>query len=65
MKDLDNEKDTYIRNKLKEDKLISKKADDVFNKLIKGKLNMEEKIVKEEQAKENLVSETLNKKPSN
>lgn len=65
MKDLDNEKDTYIRNKLKEDKLISKKADDVFNKLIKGELNMEEKIVKEKQAKENLVSEMLNKKPSN
>ena len=47
MRNLDNEKDLYIKNKLQEDKLISKKADDIFNKLNKGELFMEKmKILK-------------------
>ena len=42
MRCLDNQKDLYIKNKLQEDKLISKKADEIFNKLNKGVLFMEE-----------------------
>ena len=34
---MDNEKDLFIKQKLQEDKLISKKADDLFNKLNNGK----------------------------
>ncbi len=46
MKTLDNEKDSYIKNKFKKDELISKKADDVFNKFLKGEVNnMEQKVV--------------------
>ena len=33
---MDNEKDEYIKEKLKEDVLISKKADDLFNEFLKG-----------------------------
>ena len=39
---LDDKKDQYIKQKFQEDKLISKKADDLFNKLNKGELFMEE-----------------------
>ena len=38
---LDDKKDKYIKQKFQEDKLISKKADDIFNKLNKGELFME------------------------
>ena len=58
MRNLDNEKDLYIKNKLQEDKLISKKADDIFNKLNKGELFME----KNENFKNN---NTTNEKSSN
>lgn len=62
---MDNEKDGFIKNKIQEDKLISKKAEDIFNKLSKGELNMEEKIIKDEESKEKVVSEIQNKKQSN
>lgn len=35
---LDNEKDLYIKEMLKKDELISKKADDVFNNFLEGKM---------------------------
>ena len=38
---MDEEKDLYIKSKFQEDNLISKKADDIFNKLNKGELIME------------------------
>lgn len=44
MKELDNEKDIFIKNKLQKDELISKKANDIFEKLNKGEFNMEEKV---------------------
>lgn len=62
---MDNEKDKSIKSKLQEDKLISKKADDIFNKLLKGELDMEEKIIKDEQAEEKVVSDTSKQKQSN
>ena len=43
MKKLDNEKDIFIKNKLQKDELISKKANDIFEKLNKGEFVMEEK----------------------
>lgn len=48
MKILEKNRDQYIKEKLQKDKLISKKADDVFNEFLKGdfKMNNEEKIVK-------------------
>ena len=47
MRALSNEKDFYIKNKLIEDELISKKADDVFNNFFKEEINKmeEEKVV--------------------
>ena len=62
---MDNEKDEFIKYKIQKDKLISKKAEDIFNKLSKGELNMEEKIIKYEESKEKVVSEIPNKKQSN
>ena len=44
MKELDNEKDIFIKNKLQKDELISKKANDIFEKLNKGEFNMDEKV---------------------
>lgn len=41
---MDNQKDFYIKSKLKEDDLISKKADDIFNNFLKGEINMKEDI---------------------
>ena len=43
MNALDNQKDFYIKSKLQEDDLISKKADDIFNNFLKGEIKMEEK----------------------
>lgn len=39
---MDNQKDFYIKSKLKQDDLISKKADDVFNNFLKGEIEMKE-----------------------
>jgi hypothetical protein len=39
---MDNQKDFYIKEKLQKDKLISKKADDVFNNFLKGDFKMVE-----------------------
>lgn len=38
---LDNEKDLYIKEMFKKDELISKKADDVFNNFLEGKMESE------------------------
>lgn len=62
---MDNEKDEFIKNRIQEDKLISKKAENIFNKLSEGELDMEEKIIKDEESKEKVVSEISNKKQSN
>ena len=51
---LDDKKDKYIKQKFQEDKLISKKADDIFNKLNKGELFMEKN---ENSTKENFSQE--------
>ena len=52
--ELDNKKDSFIKNKLQEDKLISKKADDLFNKIKLEGIVMEENISKNtEPTKEN------------
>lgn len=51
------EKDKIIKRELQKDDLISKKADDVFNNFLAGKLNMEEKS---EIAKENKVKKMNN-----
>lgn len=40
---MDNEKDMFIKNKLQKDELISKKANDLFDKLNKGEFVMEER----------------------
>lgn len=58
MRNLDEEKDLYIKNKLQEDKLISKKADDIFNKINKGEFFMEnnEELKNENFTKENVVN---------
>lgn len=48
MNALDNQKDFYIKSKLKNDDLISKKADDVFNNFFKGEVKMEENVKREE-----------------
>lgn len=50
---LDNQKDFFIKEKLQKDKIISKKADDVFNNFFKGDfyMNQEEKNI--ETSKEN------------
>ena len=58
MRNLDNEKDLFIKNKLQEDKLISKKADDIFNKLNKGEFFMDEnkKINNPNSTKENYTN---------
>ncbi len=58
MRNLDEEKDLYIKNKFQEDKLISKKADDIFNKINEGELFMEnnEEPKNENITKENVVS---------
>ena len=42
---MDNQKDFYIKSKLKQDDLISKKADDVFNNFLKGEIEMEEEKI--------------------
>ena len=39
---MDNQRDSYIKERLQQDKMISPKADDVFNNFLKGELNMEE-----------------------
>ena len=56
---LDDKKDKYIKQKFQEDKLISKKADDIFNKLNKGELFMEknENVKNENSTKENFSQE--------
>ena len=58
MRNLDEEKDLYIKNKFQEDKLISKKADNIFNKINKGEFFMEnnEELKNENSTKENVVS---------
>lgn len=58
MSNLDEEKDIYIKNKFQEDKLISKKADDIFNKINKGEFFMEnnEELKNENFTKENVVN---------
>ena len=38
---MDNEKDLYIKEMFKKDELISKKADDVFNNFLEGKMESE------------------------
>lgn len=40
---LDNEKDFYIKQMLKKDELISKKAEDVFNDFLEDKIKMKDK----------------------
>ena len=42
---MDNQKDFYIKSKFKQDDLISKKADEVFNNFLRGEINMEEEKV--------------------
>ena len=56
MSKLDNEKDLFIKQKIQEDKLISKKADDLFNNFKKGEFLMEEKFEKTEPTKDNVVN---------
>lgn len=55
---LNDEKDLYIKNILQKDKLISKKADDIFNKINKGEFIMKknEEAKNEKQTKENLLN---------
>ena len=49
---MDNEEDKYIKDIFKKDDLISKNADDIFNKFIKGEFEVEEnKISQEQEAK--------------
>ncbi len=42
---MDNQKDFYIKSKFKQDDLISKNADEVFNNFLRGEINMEEEKV--------------------
>lgn len=50
---LDNEKDFYIKQMLKKDDLMSKKAEDVFNNFLEGEIKMEkEKVVNINEAKD-------------
>lgn len=44
---LDNEKDIFIKEILKKDELISKKADDVFNNFLEGEIKMESNKIKD------------------
>lgn len=56
MRILNDEKDIFIKDKLQEDKLISKKADDIFNKISKGEFFMEEKFENPNLTKEKIVN---------
>ncbi len=51
---MDDEKDLFIKQKLQEDKLISKKSEDIFNNIKKEDFFMEEKFKKENYTKENI-----------
>ncbi len=42
---MDNQKDFYIKSKFKQDDLISKNADEVFNNFLRGEIKMEEEKV--------------------
>lgn len=53
---LDKEKDFYIKEKFKQDDLISKKADDVFNSFLKGEIKMEENNNSDSNTKESVNS---------
>ena len=48
---MDNEKDLYIKEMFKKDELISKKADDVFNNFLEGKMESEKRIGKKGKGK--------------
>ena len=50
---LDNEKDIFIKKMLKEDELISKKAEDIFNNFLEGEMKIkDEKVVNIEESKD-------------
>lgn len=60
---LDNQKDFYIKEKLQKDKIISQKADDVFNNFFKGDFNMEQnENVQTENTKEHSNTKAKNNK---
>lgn len=53
---LDNEKDIFIKKMLKEDELISKKADDVFNNFLEDEVKMKDEKVVNIQSKDKKIN---------
>lgn len=53
---LDNEKDIFIKKMLKEDELISKKADDVFNNFLEDEVKMKDEKVVNIQSKDKRIN---------
>lgn len=59
---LDNQKDFFIKEKLQKDKIISKKADDVFKNFFKGDLKMNQENSNQENSNDNNLN---TKEPKN